>query len=344
MQLINNTVFSVMSFDHWDQAGGEVSVVVVKAVLFRQDGRWAYAPDTVKIAHADIFDGEPATGVLSIEQEIAPEKVATDLMVRAIAYAPDDGALADWPVSIEIPGRLSYGFQVRGPSSWASRKGGWHLSSPEPVRSVPIRYQLAYGGTVAAKNGTEQTFEYNPAGRGYTGSGPAGDRTEIPAPQIGLLADFMSEKFGKDMAVHGFGPIAKAWLPRRGLAGTLDDAWARTRHPRMPEDFDPRFWNAAPGPLQLSPFLRGDEVVRFINLRPDAPEYGFALPGISVAGKISPDNHTVRFNLDTVSIDIEAPDTDDHNVTLIWRARFPASDSIEALEIDMVGVEELNEE
>lgn len=345
MRLINNTVFQVVTFDHWGQDEKEVSVVVVKAVLYRHDSTWTYVPGEIEIAGADVFDGDPATTALHLEQEIAPRKAATDLLIRATAYAPGDTPLRDWPVSVGIPERLSYGFQVRGPSVWTRDRGDrWHLSQPEPVRSVPIRYDLAYGGSMKDTGGTIRTFDQNPAGCGFCVSGHDEDLTEIAAPQIGLLAEFISAKFGDEMAVQGFGPIAKAWLPRRSYAGTLDDNWRATRHPRMPRDYDYRFWNAASGPLQLSPFLRGNERIVLRNLRPDTPEYGFELPGVAVMGRLQPSDDVVAFDLDTVSIDIEAEKVSDHTLSMIWRAMIPASDSIDALEIDMIAANDQTEE
>ncbi|WP_139221794.1 hypothetical protein [Paracoccus halophilus] len=44
----------------------------------------------------------------------------------------------------------------------------------------------------------------------------------------------------------------------------------------------------------------------------------------------------IEFTLDTVMLDIASTLESEHRATLIWRAGFPASDSHEALQIDMV--------
>jgi hypothetical protein len=45
----------------------------------------------------------------------------------------------------------------------------------------------------------------------------------------------------------GFGPIACHWQPRVGFAGTYGDAWVANRLPLLPDDFDDRFFQSAPG-------------------------------------------------------------------------------------------------
>ncbi|QBF33643.1 DUF2169 domain-containing protein [Thalassococcus sp. S3] len=319
MRLINNTVFQTMTFDHWMPDDTEAAVVIVKAVLYREGDAWAYRPGQVEFQISDLFDdGDPADTPLLAEQDIAPGKAATDLLIRATAYAPGDTPLTDWPVSVEIPDRLRYGFHVRGPSIWTRRstQSAWSLSSPEPVEHVPIRYDLAYGGHVVCDDGSIDVFEQNPAGLGYAGTGTL-EHLELLAPQIGLLPELLSAKPGTEMSVHGFGPIAKAWLPRRAYAGTLDEIWQATRHPRMPKDYDLRFWNAAPGPLQIEPFLKGGVPLIFGNLRPDAPEYRITLPDISIIGQSA--GREIAFDLDTICIDIEPIETRHHMLTLLWR-------------------------
>lgn len=337
MRLINSTVFPAMTFDHWDQDGHEQSVVILKATIHRENDGWTWRQEQPPILLEDRFEGDPATSALLEEQEIAPRKPATDLTLRAIAHAPGGKPMEDWPVEITIPERLTYGFHVRGPSQWRRhRLRGWRLDRPATVLTVPVEYALAYGGNVRDDQGTLAIHDYNPAGCGYVTDELLRVGDPIPASQIGLLPELLRQDIDVPLAVHGFGPLARTWLPRRGRAGTYDEAWLAARHPRLPDDFDLRYWNMAPGPLQLNPHLRGDEEIRLCNLHPSKPDYRLRLPGVAPRGLITPDNAVIEFTLDTVTLDIVSPLESEHSATLIWRAEFPASDSHEAFQIDMV--------
>lgn len=115
---------------------------------------------------------------------------------------------------VQIPGRLEYGFHVRGAVQWRkSPWHGWHLSEPQLVVKVAIYYRLAFGGAAA-----DEVYQMNPAGRGFDPS-----QRNVP-PQIGSLADFRRKNPYQPVEVDGLGPIAKTWLPRRSLAGTYDAA------------------------------------------------------------------------------------------------------------------------
>ena len=60
---------------------------------------------------------------------------------------------------------------------------------------------------------------------------------------------------------RGFGPVARHWLPRRALGGSYDAAWVEARVPLWPADVDPRFFMAAPEPLQATRHLVGGELL-----------------------------------------------------------------------------------
>ena len=199
----------------------------------------------------DSFASDPACSALTGEQDIAPDKAATDLIVHAIARSPEGRAMADWPVTLTLPGRLRLEFRVRGPVLWQRRGPGlWRQDAPQPVTEVPLDYALAYGGCLRDAEGliTDHHPE-NPAGRGFvTRDWLAARQEPFAAPQIGLLPELMQADPLAPMMVTGLGPVAKTWAPRRALAGTFDAAWQRDRQPRMPADYDLRFWNAAARP------------------------------------------------------------------------------------------------
>lgn len=324
MKLSSRLPISLMFFKHWHLDDTEIGVVIAKARFVRRDGgidlRAAEAPG---LEMRDVFDGDPAHAPLLAEQDLAPGKTGTDLTIRAVARAPDGRALSDWPVAVDVPGRLHYGFQVRGPGVWQRGRQGWLRTPPEPVTEVPLTYALAYGGSAPGPGGGVQVHEGNPAGIGLVTREALDAGQDIPVPQIGALAEFMVTDPLAQMTVHGFGPLAKAWLPRRGHAGTFDADWQATRHPRMPRDYALRFWNAAPGPMQLNPALRGDEEITVTGIAQGPVR--LRLPGVWCAIEARGETAArLEMTLDTVALDLQGEDPASHSATLTWRSQVPA--------------------
>lgn len=326
MQVFSHLPLSTLFFKHWDSNDSEVGIILAKARFSRTaDGVRLQAEAAPPLCFEDRFAGDPAFSTLITEQDIAPRKIGTDLTLIATARAPEGRALSDWPVSVSVPGRLHYSFQVRGPSAWQQISNQrWRRSLPSPVVEVPISYTRAFGGRAPSLNNEEVVHEFNPAGIGFVTRERLAEGRDIPVPQIGTLAEFMVDDPLATMTVQGFGPIAKAWLPRRAQAGSFDTDWLRNRHPRMPQDYSMRFWNAAPGPLQIDPPLRGDEDIIISGISHDPAPVTLKLPGVWCALALSGDaNERISMNLDTVTLDLTHPDPRDHIATLIWRAQVP---------------------
>ena len=167
MHLTTSLPFPHLTFKHWALDDREVAVVIVKGTFgINPDGGLGVTQDQPPIVEVDAFWGVENASSLRAEQELAPAKPCTDVTVKAIARAPEGEALADWPVSVEVEGRAFYGFHVRGPTEWRKARGKWKLSAPEPVTEVPIRYELAYGGSAPTEDGP-QFHDFNPVGRGF---------------------------------------------------------------------------------------------------------------------------------------------------------------------------------
>lgn len=218
---------------------------------------------------------------------------------------------------------------------------GWKLGEPEPVTEVPITYALAYGGIAAGADAdSPEVFEFNPAGTGFTTPQSRENREPFPAPQIGELAEFMAASPETDMTVHGFGPIAKTWLPRRAEAGTFDAAWQQTRHPRMPVDYGLGFWNAAPKPLQISPALTGNETIALTGISHAAEAVIVKLPDVALTVHMTGKESIYQdMTLDTVILDVSDPIADNHSLTILWRCLVPTPDHFETGDIQQMSME-----
>ena len=107
----------------------------------------------------------------------------------------------------------------------------------------------------------------------------------------------------------GLAAIGPHEEPRRGFRGTFDDAWERTRAPLLPEDMDPRFWNAAQ--LTSARPLVGGEAIVLVNLS-KLGRIETTLPRVPVRVRL--DDREERPALDLVVLE---PDAD--RVTLTFR-------------------------
>lgn len=335
MKLTTNLPISHTNFAHWHIDDSEVGIVVAKATFtLTSDGQVRPLADAPELGFEDIFDGDPAQTPLTVEQDIAPHKPRTDLIIRGFARSFEGVARTDWPVTVDIPDVLHYGFHVRGPSQWEKQRKGWKLSDPMPVNEVPLSYALAYGGQ-CGEDDTLSFFDENPAGTGHMIEAALDDATSFAAPQIGLLAEFMGAAPFEPMSVMGTMPIAKTWLPRRSLAGTFDSAWERDRHPRMPLDYDLAFWNTAPTPLQIKPHLKGDEKIRVTGVSKTYETVALRLPGalLALRSVSTPDAPLIPLALDTVDLDLAHVDDGGINITMLWRAIVPQRDDYTHSEI-----------
>lgn len=329
MKLATTLPLASVFFKHWHVDDTEVGVVVAKGRFQMHGNGQAYAGPAPELAMADVFAGDPAVTALMQEQDIAPGKTGTDITLAGVAHAPKGEALRDWPIELAVleaagTAILTTGCHLRGPVLWRKEGLGWKQTAAQPVTEVPLDYALAYGGTVRDADGKPvAAFEENPAGKGFATPEALDGQDEWPAAQIGELGEFMA---GGDptrpMSVRGFGPVAKAWLPRRALAGTFDETWERTRHPRMPMDYDLGFWNAAPTALQIRPFLRGDEVIDLRGVTPDPLR--LPLPAVGLGLQMLGDARAEQaMVLDTVRVDLTGPPALD----LTWRALVPNADA-----------------
>lgn len=175
---------------------------------------------------------------------------------------------------------------VSGPSQFKAPNwlSGWRRGEIEPVTSVPLLWEHAFGGQSLVP-GEEDTAPLlnevcvsNPVGTGWLDKrehrlaekAKQPLRMTLPAPQIEYPGErlssplvvqhpdapmdapamaLQSERYGVRPAGYGF--TDRAWAPRLALAGTYDDDWLENRHPGLPEDFDFGYWNGAPSDQQI---------------------------------------------------------------------------------------------
>lgn len=187
----------------------------------------------------------------------------------------------------------------------------WRLTTPDQFSDLPLGYEFAFGGECrlnaddpaekcvsneerleqgkelvaeesCAKVIEQDACETNPIGRGFVRHWYLNARrvTRVLAPRVTYLAhpftarDFWRGAGGETLPPPaGFGAIERGWLPRRALAGRIEEKamWDPDEVPRLPPDFDFSYWNCAPLDQQCK-YLSDTARITLVNLcRSDHP-------------------------------------------------------------------------
>jgi hypothetical protein len=245
---------------------------------------------------------------------------------------------------------LSHGVRVNAPRYWFYQRNGWYLSEATQASSVPIRYELAYGGAFPDLSSGEIdharpwiVHELNPSGTGFFDERQLDPSAQYPAVQWESL-HLAPGEIDRKGPPAGFGPVARPWPSRLRYAGTYDEAWEkRTRDeaeqgqpPDYPADFDPRFFQCAHPALISDGHLNGDEEIVLTGLCGRRDPFVTSLPGHTPMAHMmngKGEELAEAMALDTVHIDL------DHAlVHLTWRLTLPQDRDVRAVELKMPGL------
>ncbi|MGY5779589.1 DUF2169 family type VI secretion system accessory protein [Rhizobium sp. LEGMi135b] len=351
-KLRNFTPFPNFRFYAKDNRGQEFGVIIVKATFeFAPSGRLLMAEEQAPMMFDDECHGDVNLSSLWHPSDLVPVKPKTDVIVNAVACAPGGKPLPSWLCGIEIEGaQASHAKRLRvtGPRQWrpnwkrALAQGErlewrkhrrwfdrWSLSEPEPIASLPLHYEHAYGGLLAKgkdENGEAvmDTNPYNPLGIGWIDREWTDHTVAHPAPQIEAADEPIADAF-KIYAPQSLGPIPPAWEPRYPYGGTYDDEWKANVWPRWPADYDFAYHNSAHPELIVDSQFDGEERVRLINLLPERADFSFRLPGEKLVVDFEgEDGESIRqeMKLDTVFLDIADANPRYRRIYLSWRTRF----------------------
>lgn len=312
----NKTPFVFETLFLVDEEFRPLLVPVVKATWsLKPSGQLMLAEQQVPLNIAGELWGEDSeTSSYRFEPEVAFIKPATDVVMLGHAYAPRPDT-KEMMVGLRV-GSLVKEVLVCGDRIWFKSMGSVAMSGAVRFETMPLQYERAFGGwdrdnPDPRKHSVEAR---NPVGVGYRAAGGfvEGQRLpnlEDPRARIRSLGD--------RPAPAGFGFVSPHWQPRAALAGTYDEAWAKTRSPLLPKNFDRRHLNAASSGLVASGYLRGDEQVAVAGATPEG-RLSFALPGlplpavqVTLAGGAP---QAVPMAFDTLIIE-----PDEKRVQMLWR-------------------------
>jgi hypothetical protein len=322
MELINATKMQAGFTTGMKPNGRESIVVVVKGTFAfpdRADQTPSLAPVQMPLIEADTFSGQPGYSATVYESDYAQSKPRCDVLLNGSAYAPGGKPTERVTVSLRV-GAMTKALDVIGNRAWKKSIVGVYTTSPEPFQTMPFSYNQAFGGMDNSHEDAKQhsAFRENPVGVGFHVNLAAAAIDGKPLPntqELGKTVDDPRSSY-RPMA---FGPVGRSSLPRATYAGTYDDAWFANRFPFLPDDFDERYFQAAPSDQQIN-YPVGGEEVELRNLTPDG-FLKFRLPPLDLP---------VEFFLQTfesvksaATVDTVYLEPDLNRFVVTWRATIP---------------------
>ena len=311
LQLDNQTPFKATIALLPDRFGIDTLFVIIKATVTLRPSL-ALAELQVPLTMADEYYGDPAASSLRVASDMHIGKAGTDVVLIGSAWAPRQRPVPRSQVGMTVAGRQKT-ILVSGDRVWRGGKP----SAPKPFESIPLVWERAFGG-VHQRGEQMLAEERNPVGCGFSGGRSASDVEGLAVPNLEDAAAPL-QQIGESPTPACLAPIAPAWLPRRGFAGTYDERWQRRRAPYLPDDFDPRFFQSACPEFAFDRYLQPGEHVQVVGALPDGP-IAFTVPeshlGVAVTIEGSP--HYPTANLETLLIE-----PDENRACFTWRASVP---------------------
>lgn len=337
MKFTNATAFPADWTMGFQRDGRERLVAIVKATFAmpRERGQpAAMHAQQLPLVRADQFVGEPGVSAPLRETDYSHAKPACDVLLVGRAHAPPGaGAVTRLQVGLRV-GSVVKSFAVVGHRVWRRNLlGVVGAGRPEPFTTMPLGYQCAFGGTDETelkRTGRVDAYAANPSGCGYWRHTERIDGQPLPN----------TEEHGRPVERHdgdyrpmAFTPVGRHWSMRRCHAGTYDERWLDETAPFWPEDFDERYFQAAPEDQRM-PYPQGGESVMLQHLTADGLR-AFELPRRAMPVTFIPyrgRDVTQQAALDTVVLE-----PDDERFTLAWRASITLGRSVFDVKETVVG-------
>ena len=335
MEFTNVTSLAAGYTTATDKTGREHLVVVAKATYSFPSAPGA-APERAQqplpLIMTDTFTGEPGFSSPLDENDFAPCKPRCDVLLKGSAHAPEGQPVERVRVGLRV-GQVSKSFDVVGNRSWYESPG-FTPSEPEPFSVMPLSYDVAYGGVdqPTPDPATHRWYPTNPVGRGFRPGTPAGEMSKEAVPNTEEIGEPIRSRDGQYRPM-AFGPLGRSWQQRLQWAGTYDARWREEKYPFLPDDFDERYFQAAPEDQQTD-YLRGGEDVVLLNLTPSG-RVDFKVPKLTeviVAHYKSGTSRGLAGVVDTLFLE---PDAQRFSLTL--RASMPLGRSVHELRAVEVG-------
>ncbi|WP_102225766.1 DUF2169 family type VI secretion system accessory protein [Acidimangrovimonas sediminis] len=318
----NTTPFAAQGYLERDPAGREHWVGAVRASFDLAAGALPrVTPEQPPVRLAQCFDDSGQE--LIEESDFAPFRPEADIVLRGTAHPPGPRQTGAFSFGFLI-GRIRREMVCHGPRRMARRGTALAVETLGPAVATPISWRETFGGRerfprTGEPEGPDALNRDNPVGRGWSvdpaGRIPQGGALDLPP--IEVAGDTVVP--GAPLpAPAGCGAIAPHWAVRLPLAGRFDARWEAERHPLMPEDFDARFFHAAPA-AQRAPLV-GGEPMRLVNLVPGGVPVDFRLPQLLIDAQTRIGRDLVETRMRLVAVIVDA---DRARLTMVYNTAVP---------------------
>lgn len=321
MDFVNETKVEAGWTLGFEPDGRELLVVAIKATfqIPKNGEEPELAQEQVSLTEADEFTGEPGFSATLYETDYAHRKPFCDVLLNGSAYAPDGRPTKAVRVTMRV-GSMNKSFNVVGDRIWDRNIISITPTPHRPFIRMPITYDRAYGGADKHPDKKEKikTYAKNPIGVGYHPYSKGKLLKGKPLPTTEEIGKRVKSKNGKYRPMS-FGPIGRNFGSRIPFAGTYDQKWLDNVAPFWPDDFDYRYFQAAP-PDQQIPHPKGGEPIILHNLTPEGFTK-FFIPQITMPVIFIPyrrENIIKEAALDTIFIE-----PDQKRFMLTWRLPLP---------------------
>lgn len=259
----------------------------------------------------DVHEQDDPSRELRYPSDFAWFKPKADLLLVGRCYAPGGKPVPICRVAFRV-GNRERRLAVVGDRNWTRKMGVLTFGEPVPFADMDLGWERSFGGP---------GFAPNPLGRGIAESASVGGKPAIPLANLEDPAQVVKSPRDRPLPI-GFGPLAPSWQPRTDRLGSYDEKWLASNWPWFPDDFDWRYYNSAPEPMQLDGYVKGDEELYFENLHREQPKYTCRLPGNRIRcfldrraiGQQPARSDEIPMHLDTLWVDLE-----EGRLILVWR-------------------------
>ncbi|QEO16457.1 DUF2169 family type VI secretion system accessory protein [Acetobacter vaccinii] len=240
-----------------------------------------------------------------------------DFIVLGSFFAPDGLPVSQSMAGFKF-GPMEKAVRIVGARQAVRDAGGhWHVTRPEPLQNLPLRWEYSAGGLDDARN---------PFGLGQDVEGEEGAPSGTGVYHLPMIEGMNDPAWTPDARPQpvNLAPVPPMFEQRRSKLGKRDRRWGLFRAPLPPKDYDPSYTNAAPDGQQAEGEPTGSELLKLYNMHPRHKVLECGLPDFvpyaAVVLRGATRAQPLALRLDTL---IVRPDLEE--MVLLWRAVVPGA-------------------